>query len=703
MYHPTPPSLAAPSSASLAHPSTPSSSWRRRAGAGVEEDNGGTQLKEPFEHAAHDYHGTQHDALNAELRGHAERAEEGWAAVIQQACGYVSRVHPRGEAANAALVAALRRYAEGYHCTSQPPLPAASAATLHGLAVPAEEAAAVAEWPVPDEAVVRRSFAQLSNADSILPDDALAAVRAALSPLDGLGGRPVSDCSVAMHERHHSDATAALREELRQGAAYLAAVDRRIDTTRECREEAVTAEDFLRAQGLLQEEVAMGSTVVGLSLQRMGLFDDAAADADAFRRDAADLTDAAAAMQKALMDRAAALADGLAGDVASLAPALEAAEEALRLAEAEAAADVAAHAEAIETLNGEEALVWADVVARMAVLRRIAADRAARTEAALRSVERAGAEKQRRLAELRAGRDYMARLKAALAATDRARGVGEQFAAYAATMTARLAADGDEIDATIDELKIAEATSALVRYGRFAESAEECRQRTRMRREALAMAGREREMALATAGDTLDTDGGRYATEQARAELQVAALDEYLGHLAETTADARTSLEPTLRFSLRALARSEGLAEVGGSDSAPKEPLAIGASPSPALPSADGDAAGAMVADGASLSVSSPPRFLEGSVGLVASGTVRRPAGSSPKRGVASAVGAVETQRVDLSRHPQLAAAIRSLGIEGGSVATAEQFVGDEMAAVEGRRAEMQAAVRRMRDGDGGL
>lgn len=630
--------------------------WRKRAqelAKQTVEDEGNrvAALQSPFEHNTKDFHGTQHDALNAELRFKAESAHNKWAEVIELASNYLTPIAPMSESATTLLVKALENYRNGYHRTNHHEYSPFEIVEMHKLKVSLDDLEEAAKWPRPDEIAIQRAFRQLYQADALLPADTLNTSKETLSILDHFSKRPISDCSIAMHAQHHLDVTAALRDELQQGAEHLSAIDRRIAVSSSLRAEAFAAGDYQRCQDCFQEEVTLGSDLVKMNILRMGLFDDANDDADGFKRDVYDLITAASEMGSSFKARTAALGPALSDDVSVLRSAIMKAEADEASAAKSSEAAYAAQSAVVDDLNGQEIIVWKEIMDRVKILEKISADRNVAAQKCMRVVEEGASERERLRALQKALQAHMDRLKATLDAAHKIIAVDDLFQSYVADMTPLLQADCVEVDEALRELKIAEATSILIRYERLADTMEECSQRTKNRIDGLERAQRQRDLATETAVDTLDPRVARYEEERLRSDLQRAALEEYLYRLKETSSDIKSEVTPTLQFALAVLAQAEPTQKV-----------------------------------------------LVGDVGLVEAGLIHRKESNSPKRNLAVARGDVRVSSIDLSRHPQLAAAVKALTLEDFQIGAATEYVANENAAVEGQRVQLQAAVRQLMD-----
>ena len=595
-----------------------------------------------FEHRHRDLHHIEHDALNAELRGKVEVPMRDWGESIKGVADFVARTAPLGEVANARLLTSIGEYREGYHCTEDLTETLADVLERYELtAVPERLCSGVRLISAYDAEQV---FVELSGAANLLPPEVLDGAAHRLECLDVATAKPVSSCTIALHHTSHFDPTVSLREELRGGAPHLRDKEVILEAVRDRRNAALKVDDVVVAREAMQEEVVRGSELVSTNMLRMGLFSEAEIDVANFKEDADALGTAARGISAAF-----------ATDVAEK-PGLEAGIASVRKIIAELtqrqvdeqtglAERVAAASARVSRLADEEASLWGEIVAKLAKLNAVNTEKQDVAERVLGDVERTDRVVQGDGETIRLLQTHLDRLRAGVHRADQMSHLGRAFEGYVASMSLRLQDAVEDAEDAVRQLKIAEAALVLSRYDRFSDATEDMCQRTRNRLERLEQAKRQRQLDGEVAASTLDPDGAAYDGAVSAIDTQITNLKSYLGTLVELGEARRADVDPTIEFALGVVA---------------EEP-----------------------SDG--------PKVLRGDTTFIDTGSVPR----KSQRAMPTADSPSKQREVEITKHPQLLAALRSLDDDGVQLLKAKGYIEGEQFAVESRLADVRRlAVR---------
>ena len=298
----------------------------------------------------------------------------------------------------------------------------------------------------------------------------------------------------------------------------------------------------------------------------------------------------------------------------------------------------------VSRLADKEATIWAEIIAKMEELKSVNAEKQTVTHKALNDIEMVGRKVLADEETVSVLQHHLNRLRDGVKQADNLTYLGKAFERYVSTMCPRLLENVEEAEDAVKQLKIAEATLVISRYDHFSDAAEDMCQRTRNRVERLEREQRQKALDGQVAASTFDPDGHKYSDALTTIDVQVEGLRSYLGTLIELQEARREDVDPTIDFAMEVVS---------------EEPL---------------DA----------------PKVMRGNTALIEAGTVPRradrdhgPQMDSPaKQGV-----------VDISNHPQLLAALRSLDDDGLQLQRAKQYMEGEQAAVDDKLAGVRKLV----------
>eukprot|EP00758_Cryptobia_borreli_P007460 Tbor_TRINITY_DN5303_c5_g1::TRINITY_DN5303_c5_g1_i1::g.4007::m.4007 len=669
MYTPT----FSPKPPTPADNTNPVKSWKSRI---TNERSSKIDLNlEVFQHKTRDFHGIEHDALNAELRYKIEVPLKEWDEAIKEVNGFLSRTCPKGEVVNDKILSGFMNYIDGYHCGEDLYVTPHQIVAKEALRLTPERVEDLQMWSTRILSVneVENTFTELESASHLYPVEFLESRKKMLQPIDELSRHPISDCSIALHERKHFNTTDALKEELKCGASYLEALDKRILDTFNLRKHAVEEVRMQQAMECLQEEVTIGSDLVSININRYNLFSDAENDAAEHRKDVSALIDAAKLMTHAFKDLVEASKGGIQEDMSDVRGALKRVSEKQEKHMKDVIAQNEFDTNKIDELTKKETTIWKELMAKIAELEGVVEEKNIYVLNSMNRVEQSSKTAVADSEYFRALTTHNNALRECQEVIDNLTGIVDSFERYVLAMSPQLMEVCDDADDCINELKIAETILLLGRYDRFAEASEEACERTLNRIDAIERQQRQRMLDMEVAKNTLDPcNPDEYMMEVDKGVSQASSLSEYYNNVKVLGIERKKDTAAVIDFALDILAgEPEG------------DPLIVSA-------------------DVNVISTGVVPKRKERQKIEEYERRQMDPATNNEDTGecVSNSLMRPRTiKKVDLTRHPQLAAALRTLDEDSFNIDKAITYVQREQEAVDAKLSSIRLMSQMSKQG----
>lgn len=500
------------------------------------------KLETPFDHRRTEFHTSQQDALNAQLRLATEKQVGEWERTVRATKGHIEQVLAKVNPSNRVTFNHVTSYEEGYHCTADLMISEDSVMSEEEkqqrvkMAMP--QLRHLQELPRVNSAEVGVTLDKLMYHPQRLQP--LLAYVDPLKPVDLLANLDVSLCSAALHEKLHYDPIQAGKEQLLASADATHQLEQQVMSSKAEKEGAVIAKDMARAGTALNRHVGVGNDLLIINERRMKMITLAEQDLHVYAGECAGVTDVAKDVSTRLVTKLNSMLQPVRQDLESCEKKRE------ELVAKRLAHQVEHRKECLEArhqffeIDMAEHRLWTDILGKVEQAESLMVDKKRLVYARLVDEEKFSRQQLHDADTIRAYDDHLARLMLCEELLSAGMRAASQYDAYSATMDAMLRNRVSKLTDEITALKFGEAASYCRRYEIFAFGAEECRVTNQSRHDNLMRDHRSATIDLEHATSILDPDASKYRSkidETAAASKDIATMIKLTQelHAARTT------------------------------------------------------------------------------------------------------------------------------------------------------------------------
>ena len=470
------------------------------------------KLETPFDHRRSEYHTSQQDALNAQLRLATEKQVGEWERTIRSTRTHVEQLLTKVNPSNRVTLNQITAYQEGYRCTADLMITedsiCAEEEDKQQLRMTMDRLRHLQGLPRINSAEVGVTLDRLLHNTSLL-NPLLPAVDS-LKPVDFLSGLDVAVCGAALHEKLHYNPLLAAKEQLQATDDQIHDLEQNAFSTKAEKEGAVIAKDMSRAGSALTRHVNYGNDLLVVNERRMKMIALAEVDVTDYSAECRNISDVA-------QDVAAKLAGKLTSIMQPIRQDLETTETKKKDLQTKKEQDAADHHKGcLEArhqwfeLDMQEHKLWTEILAMVERAENLMSDKKRFAFNRLVTEEKFSRQQLHDADTIKAYEDHISRLSLCEELVSIGLRTAHQFDAFVATMDATLKNKLSKLSDEVSSLKLTEAAAYCRRYEMFAFATEECRVTNESRLDSLKRDQRTATIDLEHATSILDPDAPKY-------------------------------------------------------------------------------------------------------------------------------------------------------------------------------------------------
>jgi hypothetical protein len=501
------------------------------------------KLETPIDLRANHYHTSQQATLNAELRAKVEQVTNEWERSVQTMRQQIEKLPEKSSTMNYMGYNGMTSYDEGYGCTEDLPMSEERLVSEFHLACTVDMLQQLQDQPNINVTSVGSSFDSLLNASRLLPN--LEAFIKTISPLDIAADVDASAASVAMHEKYHYPVGEALRQELHRNIGPILGLEEKTLSEKTLKDTALENRDVAQAAQCLGRQVDFSNELLKLNATRMEVVQMIANEVQDFDLGTNKLLDTVAAIATTMEKNLLVVMEPIQRDLEDCKKDKELAKQQLAATAAAFAKEQADARMRFKEFEGKENQLLKQICDLFADLELTVSQKKHFVWERLLAKERNSRQQTIEAELLRAQEAHLLRLQICEDYVAAAQRSSQHFKAFSDSFDASLRARLQKHHDDLFHLQIHEASEYVRRFEAFSFCAEEVRAKKQTRLDAMNLSKRNLLLDIDAALATLDPDVKRYRETLVEIEQESGTLESYLGFLDEMQRERKAEVEPS--------------------------------------------------------------------------------------------------------------------------------------------------------------
>lgn len=501
------------------------------------------KLETPIDLRTNHYHTSQQASLNAELRAKVEQVTNEWERTVQNMRLEIEKLPEKSSTMNYMGYNGMTSYDEGYGCTEDLPMSEERLVAEFRLACTVDMLTQLQDQPSINVTSIGSSFDSLLNASRLLPN--LEGFIKTITPLDIASDVDASAASVAMHEKYHYPVGEALRQELNRNIGPILGLEEKVMSEKTLKDTALENRDVSQAAKCLGRQVDFSNELLKLNATRMEVVQMIANEVQDFDAGTNKLLDTVSAIATTMEKNLQVVMDPIQRDLEDCKKDKELAKQQLAATAAAFAKEQADARMKFKEFENKENQVLKQICDLFTDLELTVSQKKHFVWERLLAKERNARQQTIESELLKAQEAHLLRLQLCEDYVSAAQRSSQHFKAFSDAFDISLRARLQKHHDDLFSLQIHEASEYVRRFEAFSFCAEEMRAKKQTRLDVMNLSKRNLLLDIDAALSTLDPDVKRYRETLVDIEGESSTLEAYLTFLEETQRERKAEVEPS--------------------------------------------------------------------------------------------------------------------------------------------------------------
>lgn len=501
------------------------------------------KLETPIDLRANHYHTSQQAALNAELRLKVEQVTTEWERAIQNMRQQIEKLPEKSNSMNYMGYNGMTSYDEGYGCTEDLPMSEERLVSEFHLTCSVDMLEQLQQQPNINVTTIGSALDTLINANRVQAD--LEKFLKEISPLDKAADVDASVAAVSMHEKYHYPVGESLRQELARNIGPILSLEEKTLSEKTLKETALENRDVGQAAQCLGRQVEFSNELLKLNGTRMEVVQMIANEVNDFDVGTTKLLETVRSISETMEKNLLVVMEPIQRDLEDCKKDKELTKQQLAATAASFAKEQADARMKFKEHENRENKILKQICDLFAELEMTVSQKKHFVWERLLAKEKNARQQTIESELLKAQEAHLMRLQLCedhLASAQRAAQHFKTFyGAFDASLRARIQKHHDDLL----NLQLQEASEYVRRFEAFSFCAEEMRAKKQTRLDVMNLSKRNMLLDIEAAESTLDPDVKKYREALVEIEDESTKLDSYLAYLSEMQRDRKAEVEPS--------------------------------------------------------------------------------------------------------------------------------------------------------------